>query len=299
MNSNVSSTLPRDRVEQNRYVQLRRLGAGIIDMIAVSYIQIWVNNIFGYIPDAKNAHEVVYGGGWGYIASAVPVVDTIWLLTCVVVYFFVQEALFSTTLGKTIVGVCVVDIHGRPISVRAALIRNVVRLVDAWPNWYIVGIIAARMSPNYQRLGDRVARTYVIAVADRPTIHVSFTFVWLRLGLISMLFAVMVGSAWGFIYTRQPVLVIQDWRTINNMYGSNPITPTPACGQVDRPFNDYVLSAPIEQYWLKDPHWGNGTVTYPIVYRLAGQEKTCDGTITLKWQGPFSERWEVVNVKVP
>src|SRR5207244_13536730 len=67
----------------------------------------------------------------------------------------------SSDLGKLVAGVCVVDVDGRRPTIGAVLVRNILRLVDYWPLFYVVGIIAAMTSPSRQRLGDRVARTLV------------------------------------------------------------------------------------------------------------------------------------------
>ncbi|GCE29017.1 hypothetical protein KDA_45010 [Dictyobacter alpinus] len=267
MSTNVSSSSSAKQIDLGKYIQLRRLGAGIIDIALISYIQWWVDNVFGYMPDTHSSHDVVYGVGWGYGASFVPVVDHIWLVAIVVAYFFVQEALFSTTLGKATMGLQVVDIHGRPISIKAALIRNLARLIDAWPGLYIVGIIAARFSPNYQRLGDRWAKTYVVMGGKQMFARFSLELVWWRLALIGALIATMIAGGLGFAYTRQPVLVIQDWNLVSNNGIYTPVTPVPACGVADKSYGDnIVLNVKVDYYWLKDPQWGDGMVTYPVMY---------------------------------
>jgi uncharacterized RDD family membrane protein YckC len=65
------------------------------------------------------------------------------------------------TLGKKMVGIRVVREDGEHLTVAAAVVRNVVRLVDALV-FYLVGFLFAIVSPRGQRLGDRVAGTVVV-----------------------------------------------------------------------------------------------------------------------------------------
>jgi uncharacterized RDD family membrane protein YckC len=77
------------------------------------------------------------------------------------VYFVVCEGLFGRTLGKRILGLRVVGEDGAPIFLGAALLRNLLRIVDGLL-FYLVGAISVWSSPTRQRLGDRAAHTYVV-----------------------------------------------------------------------------------------------------------------------------------------
>ena len=66
------------------------------------------------------------------------------------------------TLGKIATGIKVLSQDGKPITVQQALIRNLLRIVDGLPFFYIVGIIIASSSPLKQRFGDKIAKTVVI-----------------------------------------------------------------------------------------------------------------------------------------
>jgi hypothetical protein len=111
------------------------------------------------------------------------------------------------------------------------------------------------------------------------------------------LIGLVIAYGWSFAYYEQPPLVIQDWQIINNTYVFNPQTKLPACGKVDRPFNDYVMGTHIDAYHLGSPQWGNGTVTYPISYHLVEGAPLCAGSITLQWQGLFQGGWRISDVK--
>lgn len=67
------------------------------------------------------------------------------------------------TPGKKILGMKIVDENGNPPGFGKALIRNLLRIVDALPFAYLLGIILMASSDQKQRLGDRAAGTYVVA----------------------------------------------------------------------------------------------------------------------------------------
>ncbi|WP_135806147.1 RDD family protein [Halorussus marinus] len=66
------------------------------------------------------------------------------------------------TLGKYLVGIRAVEDDGSPLTLRSAAVRNVSRLVDVLPLFYVVGIVAALLSDRYKRVGDRLADTVVV-----------------------------------------------------------------------------------------------------------------------------------------
>jgi uncharacterized RDD family membrane protein YckC len=78
-------------------------------------------------------------------------------------YFIVAEAVWSgQTLGKRAVRLRVVDVRGGPISVIQAVIRNLVRIVDFLPSYYLIGAVAIFVTKRNQRLGDLAAGTVVV-----------------------------------------------------------------------------------------------------------------------------------------
>jgi len=100
-----------------------------------------------------------------------------------VIVFLVQwfyggllEAVWNgQTLGKRAMHLRVVTIRGQPIRAWQAVLRNVLRIVDAmplvplawgvpelaWP-FFTVGLVSASFSDRFQRLGDMAAGTMVI-----------------------------------------------------------------------------------------------------------------------------------------
>jgi len=79
------------------------------------------------------------------------------------------------TPGKRLLGLRVLSIDGRPINAMQAVLRNVLRDVDAWPMvgyggaigipLYMLGLMTMAANDRYQRLGDWTCGT--IVVVDR------------------------------------------------------------------------------------------------------------------------------------
>lgn len=78
------------------------------------------------------------------------------------VYFGAWEAWKGRSPGKMALGLSVVSTTGRPIGVREAALRNLLRAADALPVGYVVGLVAQLCTTRFQRLGDLVAGTMVI-----------------------------------------------------------------------------------------------------------------------------------------
>jgi uncharacterized RDD family membrane protein YckC len=74
-----------------------------------------------------------------------------------------MEATMGATVGKLATGLRVVQVDdGSSISWPASVIRNILRLVDGLPGFYLVAAILVWTSQKRQRLGDRIAKTAVI-----------------------------------------------------------------------------------------------------------------------------------------
>lgn len=94
-----------------------------------------------------------------------------WVFAIVVILLFLLNsgyfALFEIfwngqTPGKRYVQLRVIKDDGRPIGAYEAIVRNAVRLVDALPAMYGVGMISVFLSKQSKRLGDFVAGTVVV-----------------------------------------------------------------------------------------------------------------------------------------
>ena len=76
-------------------------------------------------------------------------------------YLILMEAYVGWTVGKRILGMKVVDGSGNKIGLSKSVIRNLLRFVDGLPTLNILGIILVISSPEDQRFGDRIAKTFV------------------------------------------------------------------------------------------------------------------------------------------
>lgn len=77
-------------------------------------------------------------------------------------YHTVFEYWRGQTLGKYLVSIKAVNQDGTPLTLRAAVVRNAVRIVDFLPVFYVVGIVALVVSDRPHRIGDRIAATTVV-----------------------------------------------------------------------------------------------------------------------------------------
>ncbi len=82
-------------------------------------------------------------------------------------YFTLLEGTTGQTLGKKMQRIMVVDEASlKPVGMKRALIRNLLRFVDVLPVFYIVGFGLAAVDDHKRRLGDRLAHTIVIKEPD-------------------------------------------------------------------------------------------------------------------------------------
>ena len=72
------------------------------------------------------------------------------------------------TLGKRALGLRVVNADGTPVTWLPSVVRNLLRVVDALPGVYGVGLASTLIDPHARRLGDIVAGTMVIHAQELP-----------------------------------------------------------------------------------------------------------------------------------
>jgi uncharacterized RDD family membrane protein YckC len=77
-------------------------------------------------------------------------------------YRVVYERLRGATPGKKNCGLRVVMTSGAPITWSASVLRNLLRVADFMPYFYLTGLASCLMSRRFQRLGDLVANTMVV-----------------------------------------------------------------------------------------------------------------------------------------
>jgi uncharacterized RDD family membrane protein YckC len=138
----------------------RRFLATLLDGILLSIVDGIISVLFlsgSFTTGATIGKMMIFANG--YHASSLSDVLLI-LVPCL--YFIVLEATLGATIGKMILGIRVVMADGSPMSRGAALIRNLLRIIDVLPTAYLVGAIFIWTSSTKQRIGDRVAHTVVV-----------------------------------------------------------------------------------------------------------------------------------------
>jgi uncharacterized RDD family membrane protein YckC len=134
-----------------RYVGVgRRFLALLVDFI-ISLV--WMVPFLDVQSSSGYFHAELGGGGsvaWAAIS---------------LVYFTLMEGFFGATVGKFATGIRVVKADGTKADFGAALIRNILRIVDGL-FLYLVGAVLVWTSPTKQRLGDRVAKTVVVEASS-------------------------------------------------------------------------------------------------------------------------------------
>ncbi len=154
---------PPPPVAEPSYADVKlRGGALFIDLLVGLAIALPLSLLMGGFSSSNGILRIQIGG-LPLLCAMV-----LWL-----VYMTFMEGKHGASLGKRAKGLQVVTEDGTPLTMEAALIRNVLRFLDAAPYVipYLVGIIAANKSPMKQRFGDRVAETVVVVRADPPRPH--------------------------------------------------------------------------------------------------------------------------------
>ena len=224
-----------ERAVEARQARGARAVALGIDLIVSSILYAIVNSVYG-VP------------GYGVPGLALVLV---WLA-----YVTVPEALYGATLGKMVLGLCVVRVDGRPLTLDSVAGRNIGRLLDCLPLLYLVGGTFVLLSGQSQRIGDMVAGTTVVGRAHalapgdtrRPFVRAGK----MMLAGIAALAVLTVA----FDYFGRPPLVVE------GAYRSG----------------DLQMST----YSLGSPQWSLGEVTYPLTGIKSGAP--CTGYVVLDWQ---------------
>ena len=120
------------------------------------------------------AVDAVAASGMAYMAArlctAAGFLSRDWANSAAVALYFVISVGYAIvlewrwrgqTIGKRLFGLRVIDGQGLRLQFPQIALRNLLRLIDALPVFYLVGGIAALASRNGQRLGDLAANTVV------------------------------------------------------------------------------------------------------------------------------------------
>jgi uncharacterized RDD family membrane protein YckC len=113
-----------------------------------------------HLPEAK----ALAGAKYANVAAAF-VAAILWFAVFVLYfgYFILFEWLAGgRTPGKRLIGLRVVRDGGFPLDFTAAVVRNVVRVLEVALGFYVVSAIVALLSAQNRRLGDMAAGTLVV-----------------------------------------------------------------------------------------------------------------------------------------
>jgi uncharacterized RDD family membrane protein YckC len=154
---------------------LAQLFDAVIVMLLFSIIGMTVAVDAGGLT--KNGFSLSGGPAWLALSGT---------LIAALVYFVLTEGWGGRTLGKALVGIQVRRVDGTSSTLKAALLRNLVRLIDIIP-LYLIGFLAALLSKYRQRLGDLAAGTLVVDNRLKK--------MW-QLVLVALWLALIAGGIW-------------------------------------------------------------------------------------------------------
>jgi len=109
------------------------------------------------------------------------------------VYFILAEATVGATLGKLVAGIRARTKEGQRVSLRASVIRNLMRFIDGI-GVYLVGAISVMATKRNQRLGDLAAGTIVVRHESSRAVRVA--------SLIAAILLVIGGVGGGFVMRK-------------------------------------------------------------------------------------------------
>jgi len=133
-----------------------RVNAHIIDLVVVFVLMLALGYGSLFLLSTLDP-----GLGYGVALSLVGAIPFL--------YFILLEGLWNgQTLGKRSVGIRVRMADGTPISMTAAIGRNLLRPADMLPGPYFFGLVAMFLNPKSQRIGDLVSGT-VVCYETRPS----------------------------------------------------------------------------------------------------------------------------------
>lgn len=176
-----------EKIREGTGSTLRRVGAYVLDIIILSLLFIFTVAFLQFIgvdyvgiPSEVN---LVVGG---FIPATLPYLVTFSLFSLIHLFYFMileSDKVLGTSLGKKVASLKVVDMYGQGIGLATSLTRNVFRLL--WPILFIFLEILPLIDPlpvpniayvfgvimvvdlvlivkNEQRIGDKVANTYIV-----------------------------------------------------------------------------------------------------------------------------------------
>ena len=95
---------------------------------------------------------------------------TLVLLLNLIYFIFFEMLLKGQSPGKKIMKLRVIKQNGEPINILDSFLRNLLRLFDSLPSYYLVGALFVLFSNRYKRIGDFAANTIVVKIENQEQI---------------------------------------------------------------------------------------------------------------------------------
>jgi uncharacterized RDD family membrane protein YckC len=127
------------------------------------FIAAFVDAVIQYATIAAAAAVLFGTDAFGAGEDVASAVFALVFFLVLLVYDVSFEVLASgRTPGKRWNGLRVIKAGGQPIGFLSSLIRNLMRVIDILPGFYLVGMTSVLVTRKNQRLGDLVAGTLVV-----------------------------------------------------------------------------------------------------------------------------------------
>lgn len=139
-----------------------RFLAALVDTTLIVVLQVVVNLTWIFIVALAGGPSLLETGLSGDVSLVVGVFGLLSFAFLWGYYIFFELLWNGQTPGKRRVGLRVIAEDGASIDVTAAIIRNLVRIVDFLPLYYGIGVLAMFIDTQSRRLGDFAAGTLVV-----------------------------------------------------------------------------------------------------------------------------------------
>jgi uncharacterized RDD family membrane protein YckC len=142
-----------------------RFIAALLDtiIISIAFLIILIPGTFGATFIIKLILDAIGRSSGGGLELWVLAGTGLLSFLVIVFYYILFEAFWhGQTPGKRKLGVRVIREGGRPLTFSTSMTRNLIRLIDFLPVYYVIGIVVIFIDPKSRRLGDLAAGTVVI-----------------------------------------------------------------------------------------------------------------------------------------
>ena len=140
----------------------RRAGAQIIDSLCLSGFIIAGYFLLVLMPPLDVSKASFLSLRFPFAGIALIIGGVFWAVMCLLLFSYL-EGTWGVTPGKWVLGIRVLGTDLQPCGFGRGLIRNLLKFVDGFFN-FMVGVLIAALTENWQRVGDMAARTVVVDV---------------------------------------------------------------------------------------------------------------------------------------